>query len=315
MFKKPKIALIGGGNIGSSLAYLITAKSMADIVLFDITRTMVEGKALDIAQSSVVFNSDVNIKATDDYKAIENSDVVIVTAGSPRKPGMSRNDLISTNASVMKIVGENIAKYAPNAFVIVVTNPLDVMVWVLQKVSKLPTNKVVGMSGVLDSSRFSYFLAKEFNVSVQDVNSFVLGGHGDDMVPLVRYSTVAGIPVPDLVKMKWTTQEKIDAIIERTRKAGGEIVSLLKQGSAFYAPAASALVMAESYLFNQKRILQVAAYLNGEYKVNDLYMGVPAVIGSKGVEKIIEINLTEAENTMLTKSINSVKELCSQVNL
>ncbi len=315
MFKKPKISLIGGGNIGSTLAYLITAKSMADIVLFDIAKTTVQGKALDISQSSSVFNSDVNIKATDNYQDIENSDIIIVTAGYPRKSGMSRDDLVSINASVMQIVGENIAKYAPEAFVIVVTNPLDIMVWVLQKVSKLPSNKVVGMSGVLDSSRFSYFLAKEFNVSVQDVNSFVLGGHGDDMVPLVRYSTVCGVPVPDLIKMKWTTQEKINAIVERTRKAGGEIVSLLQKGSAFYAPAASTLAIAESYLFDQKRILQVSAYLDGEYKVSDLYIGVPTVIGLRGVEKIIEINLTDEENAMLTKSITSVKELCRQVSL
>ena len=309
----PKISLIGAGNIGGTLAHLILQKELGDIVLFDIAEGMPQGKALDIAQSGHVEGKDLKIIGTNDYKDIADSDVIITTAGVPRLPGMSRDDLLSTNAAVMKTVGENIKKHAPHAFVIVVTNPLDAMVWALQQASGLAPHKVVGMAGVLDSARFARFLAEEFNVSVQDVNAFVLGGHGDTMVPLVRYSTVSGVPVPDLVKMGLSTQERIDAIIERTRKGGGEIVALLKKGSAFYAPAASALSMAESYLKDQKRLLPCAAHLNGEYGMKDIYVGVPVVIGKDGVEKVIEIDLNSAEQEELEKSANSVRELIEAI--
>lgn len=313
MKTRHKIALIGGGNIGGTLAHIISTRELGDVVLFDITEGLPQGKALDLSQSAALDGSDCDIKGTNDYKDIAGADVVIVTAGIPRKPGMSRDDLLSTNANIIKTVAINIKKYAPDAFVIVVTNPLDAMVWVMMKESGLNPAKVVGMAGVLDSSRFSSFLAEEFGVSVEDVSSFVLGGHGDSMVPLVRYSTVAGIPVPDLIKMGWSTKEKIDSIVERTRNGGGEIVSLLKTGSAFYAPAISAVTMAESYLKDKKRILPCAAYLSGQYGVSDIYAGVPVIIGAGGVEKIIEIELTNEEKKEFLSSVGSVKELISSV--
>jgi malate dehydrogenase len=306
---RPKIALIGAGQIGGTLAHLIGIKELGDVVLFDIMEGIPQGKALDIAQSSPVDGYDVRFQGVNGYEAIEGAAVCIVTAGVPRKPGMSRDDLLSINLKVMEQVGSGIKKYAPNAFVICITNPLDAMVWALQKACGLPKPKVVGMAGVLDSSRFRYFLADEFNVSVEDVTAFVLGGHGDTMVPLVRYSTVAGIPLPDLVKMGWTTQQRIDEIVKRTRDGGAEIVNLLKTGSAFYAPAASAIAMAESYLRDKKRVLPCAAYLNGEYGVKDLYVGVPVVLGAKGVERIVEIELNGAERSMFDKSAESVKAL------
>jgi malate dehydrogenase len=286
---RKKIALIGSGQIGGTLAHLAGLKELGDIVLFDIAEGTPQGKALDIAESSPVDGFDAKLTGANSYEAIAGADVVIVTAGVPRKPGMSRDDLIGINLKVMEAVGAGIKQYAPKAFVICITNPLDAMVWALQKFSGVNPKKIVGMAGVLDSARFRYFLAEEFNVSVEDVTAFVLGGHGDDMVPLVRYSTVAGIPLPDLVKMKWTTQERLDAIVERTRKGGGEIVNLLKTGSAFYAPAASAIAMAESYLKDKKRVLPCAAYLNGAYGTKGLFVGVPVVIGEKGVEKIIKL--------------------------
>lgn len=313
MKSRSKISLIGGGNIGGTLAHLAMMKELGDVVIFDIAEGTPSGKALDISQSAPVEGKDSILYGTNNYKDILDSDVIIVTAGLPRKPGMSRDDLLKANAEVMHIVGDNIGKYAPNAFVIVVTNPLDAMVFELQKASELPTNMVVGMAGILDSARFSHFLADEFHVSVEDVNSFVLGGHGDTMVPLVRYSTVAGIPVPDLVKMGWTTQKKIDDIVERTRKGGGEIVELLKTGSAYYAPATSAIAMAESYLKDKKRIFPCAAHLEGEYGVDDLYVGVPVVIGSGGVEKIVEIELNSAEKKEFEKSVESVRNLVSKL--
>jgi malate dehydrogenase len=310
-----KIALIGAGQIGGTLAHLASLKELGDVVLFDIAEGMPAGKALDLAQSAPVDGFNAAIAGTNDYAAIEGADVVIVTAGVPRKPGMSRDDLISINAGVVRSVGENIKKFCPGAFVIVITNPLDAMVWVMQKVTGLPPAMVVGMAGVLDSSRFRYFLAEEFKVSVEDVTAFVLGGHGDSMVPLVRYSTVAGIPLPDLVKMGWTTQERLDAIVQRTRDGGAEIVNLLKTGSAFYAPAASAISMAESYLKDQKRVLPCAAHLTGQYGVSDLYVGVPVVIGAGGVERIVEIELDSGEKSAFDKSVESVKGLCAAVKL
>jgi malate dehydrogenase len=315
MHNKKKIALIGAGNIGGTMAFLSVVKNLADVILFDLVEGVPQGKALDISQSAAIFGSNTKVFGTNNYADIEDSDVVIVTAGVPRKPGMSRDDLLNINAGVIKSVAENIAKYCPQAFVIVVTNPLDAMVCVMQKFSKLPYNMVVGMAGTLDSSRFSYFLAEEFNVSLQDVNSFVLGGHGDTMVPLSRYSTVSGVPVPDLVKMNWTTQEKIEQIEKRTQNGGGEIVNLLKTGSAFYAPAASALQIAESYLLDQKRMLPCAAHLNGQYGVNDLYVGVPVIIGSNGVEKIVEIDLSKQEKQAFDKSALSVRELIDAIKL
>ena len=307
--KRNKIALIGSGQIGGTLAHLVGLKELGDIVLFDIADGIPQGKALDIAESSPISTFDTNIIGTSSYEDIKDSDVCIVTAGVPRKPGMSRDDLLSINLRVMKSVGDGIKKYAANSFVICITNPLDAMVWALQKYSGLPPENVVGMAGVLDSGRFSYFLAEEFNVSVKDVQTFVLGGHGDTMVPLVRYSTVGGIPIPDLVKMGWSSQKKIDQIVKRTRDGGAEIVALLKTGSAFYAPAASAINMAESYLRDQKRIIPCAANLNGEYGFKDIYVGVPTIIGNKGVEKIIEIDLNEKEKLNFSKSIDSVKNL------
>ena len=310
-----KIALIGAGQIGGTLALLAAQKELGDVVLFDIAEGMPAGKALDLAETGPVEGFNAALSGTNDYAGIEGADVVIVTAGIPRKPGMSRDDLIATNAAVVKSVGENIKKYAPGAFVIVITNPLDAMVWAMQKVTGLDPKKVVGMAGVLDSSRFRYFLAEEFKVSVEDVTAFVLGGHGDTMVPLVRYSTVAGIPLPDLVKMGWTTQEKLDAIVQRTRDGGAEIVALLKTGSAFYAPAASAIQMAESYLKDQRRLLPCAAHLTGQYGVSNLYVGVPTIIGKGGVEKIVEIALAPDEQAMFDKSVAAVKSLCDAVKL
>ncbi|MEI7606750.1 MAG: malate dehydrogenase [Rhodospirillaceae bacterium] len=308
-----KIALVGAGQIGGTLALLAGLKELGDIVLFDIAEGMPAGKALDLAQTAPVEGFDSNLSGGNDYSIIAGADVVIVTAGVPRKPGMSRDDLIGINTGVMNAVGEAIKKHAPNAFVIVITNPLDVMVWVLQQASGLPANKVVGMAGVLDSARFRHFLASEFKVSVEDVNAYVLGGHGDTMVPLVRHSTVAGIPLVDLVKMGWTTQERLDAIVQRTRDGGAEIVGLLKTGSAFYAPAASAIQMAESYLKDKKRVLPAAANLNGEYGLKDIYVGVPVVIGAGGVERIIEYSLNEAEKKEFDNSVGAVRTLVDVV--
>lgn len=307
--KRPKIALIGAGQIGGTLALLAGIKELGDVVLFDVVEGVPQGKGLDLAEASPVLGFDASFAGANDYAPIADSDVVIVTAGIPRKPGMSRDDLIGTNTKVMQAVGEGIKKYCPKAFVICVTNPLDAMVGVLQEVSGLPKNKVVGMAGVLDSARFRYFLAEEFKVSVEDVTAFVLGGHGDTMVPLTRYSTVAGIPLPDLIKMGWSTQEKMDKIVDRTRNGGGEIVALLKTGSAFYAPAASAIEMAESYLRDKRRLLPCAAYLNGEYGVSGIYVGVPVIIGKNGVEKVVEIQMNADEKAMFDKSVSAVKEL------
>ena len=305
-----KIALIGSGMIGGTLAHLAGLKELGDIVLFDIAEGIPAGKALDIAQSSTIEGFDARLTGTNSYEAIKSADVCIVTAGIARKPGMSRDDLLGINLKVMEQVGAGIKKYAPKSFVICITNPLDAMVWALQKFSGLPKNMVVGMAGVLDSARFRYFLADEFKVSVEDVTAFVLGGHGDSMVPLTRYSAVAGIPLPDLIKMGWATRERIEEIVERTRKGGGEIVALLKTGSAFYAPAASAIAMAESYLKDKKRVMPCAAHLKGEYGIKDMYVGVPVVIGADGVERVIEIDLNKAEQKMFEKSIESVAELC-----
>ena len=306
---RAKIALIGAGQIGGTLALLAGLKDLGDIVLFDIMEGVPQGKALDIAQSAPVEGFDAKYSGAQSYEAIDGADVVIVTAGVPRKPGMSRDDLLGINLKVMEQAGAGIKKYAPKAFVICITNPLDAMVWAIQKACGLPKNKVVGMAGVLDSARFRYFLADEFAVSVEDVTAFVLGGHGDTMVPLVRYSTVAGIPLPDLIKMGWTTQDRLDAIVQRTRDGGAEIVNLLKTGSAFYAPAASAIAMAESYLKDKKRVLPCAAWLNGEYGVKGLYVGVPVVISGKGVERIVEIELDRHERAMFDKSVASVRGL------
>ena len=306
---RTKIALIGSGMIGGTLAHIAAQKSLGDVILFDIVDGIPQGKALDIAESAPVDGYGSKLKGTSDYKDIEGADVCIVTAGIPRKPGMSRDDLLGTNLKVMKAVGEGIAKYAPNAFVICITNPLDAMVWALQRASGLPRNMVVGMAGVLDTARFRHFLASELGVSVEDVSAFVLGGHGDDMVPLVRYSTIAGIPLPDVVRMGWMRQERLDEIVDRTRKGGGEIVALLKTGSAYYAPAASAVEMTDSYLKDKKRILPCAAYLNGEYGVKGLYVGVPVIIGAGGAERVVEIDLNASERGMFIKSVESVKGL------
>ena len=304
-----KIALIGAGQIGGTLALLAGLKQLGDIVLFDIVDGVPQGKALDIAEASPVEGFDASYAGASSYEAIKGADVIIVTAGVPRKPGMSRDDLIGTNAKVMKSVGEGIKKYAPKAFVICITNPLDAMVWALREVCGLPHSHVVGMAGVLDSARLRYFLAEEFKVSVEDVTAFVLGGHGDTMVPLPRYSTVAGIPLPDLVKMGWTTRDKLDKIVQRTRDGGAEIVNLLKTGSAFYAPASSAIAMAEAYLLDKKRVLPCAAWLNGQYGVKDLYVGVPVVLGAGGVERVVEIELNAAEKAMFDKSVAAVRGL------
>jgi len=304
-----KIALIGGGQIGGTLAHLSAQRELGDVVILDLAEGTAKGKALDLAQSGPIDDFDAKMSGTSDYADIAGADVVIVTAGVPRKPGMSRDDLIEINLKVMKAVGEGIAKYAPDAFVICITNPLDAMVWALQKFSGLPTNKVCGMAGVLDSARFSHFLAEEFDVSVEDVTTFVLGGHGDTMVPLVRYSTVAGIPVPDLIDMGWSTQEKIDAIVDRTAGGGGEIVKLLGNGSAFYAPATSAIAMAESYLRDKKRLLPCAAYLSGEFGVNDMYVGVPVIIGEGGIERVVDIKLNADEAEKFGSSVKAVEGL------
>ncbi|MEP4198974.1 MAG: malate dehydrogenase [Aliishimia sp.] len=306
---RPKIALIGAGQIGGTLAHLAAIKELGDITLFDISEGTPEGKALDIAESGPSEGFDARMKGTQSYADIAGADVCIVTAGVPRKPGMSRDDLLGINLKVMKSVGEGIRDHAPDAFVICITNPLDAMVWALREFSGLPHEKVCGMAGVLDSARFRHFLADEFNVSMRDVTAFVLGGHGDTMVPLVRYSTVAGIPLPDLVKMGWTTQEKLDSIVQRTRDGGAEIVGLLKTGSAFYAPATSAIEMAEAYLKDQKRVLPCAAFVKGAYGLDGFYVGVPTVIGAGGVEKIVEINMDKDEQAMFDSSINAVKGL------
>jgi malate dehydrogenase len=304
-----KIALVGSGNIGGTLAHLAAIKELGDVTLFDIAEGIPQGKSLDLAQSGPVEGFDSEMVGTNDYKDLKDSDVVIVTAGVARKPGMSRDDLVEINTNVMKQVGHGIKENCPKAFVICITNPLDAMVGVLQRASGLPTNMVVGMAGVLDSARFRHFLAEEFNVSVSDVTAFVLGGHGDTMVPLARYSAVAGIPVPDLVKMGWSTQEKIDQIVQRTRDGGAEIVGLLKTGSAFYAPASSAIEMAESYLRDKKKLLPCAAYVDGHYGLDGLYVGVPVIIGKNGVERIVEISFTSDEKDMFNNSVSAVRQL------
>ncbi|WP_394664180.1 malate dehydrogenase [uncultured Sphingomonas sp.] len=306
---RKKIALIGAGNIGGTLAHLAALKGLGDIVLFDVVEGVPQGKALDLSQCGPVEGFDANIKGSNDYADIAGADVIIVTAGVARKPGMSRDDLLGINLKVMKAVGEGIKNNAPDAFVICITNPLDAMVWALREFSGLPANKVVGMAGVLDSARFSHFLAEEFGVSVKDVNTFVLGGHGDTMVPVLEYSTVSGIPVSDLIEMGFSTKEKVDEIVKRTRGGGGEIVALLKTGSAFYAPATSGIAMAEAYLYDQKRILPAAAHLSGEYGIDNLYVGVPVVIGAGGVEKVVEVKLSDEAKANLQVSVDAVKEL------
>lgn len=307
---RPLIALIGAGQIGGTLANHVASRELGDAVLFDIQAGMPQGKALDIAESGPVVRFDADLRGTSNYADIKGADVCIVTAGIPRRPGMSRDDLLEVNLQVMKSVGAGIQEYAPNAFVICITNPLDAMVWALQKYSGLPTNKVVGMAGVLDSARFRHFLSLEFDVSMRDVSAFVLGGHGDTMVPLVRYSTVAGIPIPDLVEMGWTSQERLEEIIQRTRDGGAEIVGLMGTGSAFYAPAAAAIEMTESYLHGQNRVLPCASHLNGEYGLNDIFVGVPSVIGEQGVQRVIEVSFTASEREMFEKSVGAVQGLC-----
>jgi malate dehydrogenase len=304
-----KIALIGGGQIGGTLAHLVGLKELGDVVLFDIMEGLPQGKALDLAQSGPVEGFDAKLKGSNTYADIAGADVVIVTAGVPRKPGMSRDDLLGINLKVMTAVGEGIKANCPGAFVICITNPLDAMVWALRRFSGLPHNKVVGMAGVLDSARFRHFLAEEMNVSVEDVSAFVLGGHGDSMVPMPRFSTVAGIPMPELIKMGWISRERLDAIIQRTRNGGAEIVGLLKTGSAYYAPAASAIAMAESYLKDKKRVLPCAAHVDGAYGLKDLYVGVPAVIGEGGIERVVELELTPEEKAALGKSADAVRGL------
>ena len=306
---RKKIALIGGGMIGGTLAHLAGLKELGDIVIFDIAEGLPQGKALDLSQSAAVEGFDARLSGANSSEAIAGADVCIVTAGVPRKPGMSRDDLVGINLKVMKSVGEGLKAHAPAAFVICITNPLDVMVWALQKFSGIPTNKLIGMAGVLDSARFQHFLAEEFKVSVKDVNAFVLGGHGDTMVPLTRYSSVAGIPVPDLIKMGWSTQEKIDQIVQRTRDGGAEIVNLLKTGSAYYAPASAAIAMAESYLKDYKRVLPCAAYLDGQYGVTGTYVGVPVVVGKNGVERIVEVALDATDKAGFQKSVDAVNGL------
>ena len=306
---RKKIALVGAGNIGGTLAHLAALKGLGDIVLFDVAEGIPQGKALDLSQCGPVEGFDASITGSNDYADIAGADVVIVTAGVARKPGMSRDDLLGINLKVMKAVGEGIRDNCPDAFVICITNPLDAMVWALREFSGLPHNMVVGMAGVLDSARFRHFLSVEFNVSMRDVTAFVLGGHGDTMVPLTRYSTVAGIPLPDLVQMGWTTQERLDSIVQRTRDGGAEIVGLLKTGSAFYAPATSAIEMAEAFLKDQKRLLPCAAYVKGAYGLDGMYVGVPTIIGAGGIERIVDIKLNAAEQAMMDKSIDAVKGL------
>ncbi len=310
---RPKIALIGGGQIGGTLAHLAALKELGDVVIFDIAEGMPQGKALDIAEAGPVEGYDGRFSGTQDYRDIAGADVVIVTAGVPRKPGMSRDDLLGINLKVMKQVGAGIREHAPDAFVICITNPLDAMVWALQRITGIAPNMMVGMAGVLDSARFRYFLAQEFGVSVKDVTAFVLGGHGDSMVPLTRYSTVAGIPVPDLVEMGWSTHERIAEIVQRTRDGGAEIVKLLKTGSAFYAPATAAIEMAESYLKDKKRVLPCAAFLTGQYGVNDIYVGVPVVLGANGVERIVEVRFTKEEEAAFRRSADAVRNLVEAV--
>jgi malate dehydrogenase len=306
---RKKIALIGGGQIGGTLAHLAAMKELGDVVMFDIAEGLPQGKTLDLAQAGPIEGFNARLKGTNDYADIKGADVVIVTAGVPRKPGMSRDDLLGINLKVMASVGEGLKQHAPNAFVVCITNPLDAMVWALRQFSGLPHHMVVGMAGVLDSARFRHFLAEEMNVSVEDVSAFVLGGHGDTMVPMPRFSTVAGVPLPELVKMGWIKQEQLDQIIQRTRDGGAEIVGLLKTGSAYYAPATAGIAMAESYLKDHKRVLPCAAYLNGPYGIKDLYVGVPTVIGAKGIERVVELELTAEEKTALAKSADAVKGL------
>jgi len=310
--KRNKIALVGAGNIGGTLALLAGLRNLGDVVLIDIIKGIPQGKALDLSQASSVEGITSTFSGSNNLSSLKDSDVVIVTAGLARKPGMSRDDLIEINAKIITSIAKKIKKFCPKAFVIVVTNPLDVMVWLMREKSGLPHNKVVGMAGVLDSSRMRYFLAKEFNVSVEDVTAFVLGGHGDTMVPITRYSTVSGIPISELIKLKWSTKKRIADIVERTRNGGAEILNLLKTGSAFYAPAVSAIEMTESYIRDKKRILLCAAYLSGQYGVRNLYVGVPVIIGNKGVEKIIEVKLNASENKMFKRSVNAVKKLISE---
>lgn len=312
---RKKIALVGGGNIGGTLAFYCAMKNIADIVLYDINEGVPQGKALDISQSCGLLGSTAKVIGTNDYKDIHGADVIIVTAGVPRKPGMSRDDLLKINTEVMRTVATNIAKYAPHAFVIVVTNPLDVMVWALQHFSNLPANMVVGMAGVLDSARFNHFISDKLNVSITDISSFVLGGHGDTMVPMPRHSSVGGVPITDCVTMGWIDQVELDKVVDRTRNGGGEIVNLLKSGSAFYAPAVSAYVMAESFLLDQKKMLPCAAYLTGEYGVDGMYVGVPVIIGKKGVEKIIEVEFSDSEKLAFGASVQAVRDLMKLVTL
>jgi malate dehydrogenase len=306
---QPIIALVGAGQIGGTLAHLAALKNLGDIVLFDIVEGTPQGKALDLCQSGAISDFDAKIKGASEYRDIAGADVVIVTAGVPRKPGMSRDDLLEINLKVMEQVGAGIAKYAPDAFVICITNPLDAMVWALQRFSGLPAKRVVGMAGVLDSARFRHFIARELDVSKDDVNTFVLGGHGDTMVPLVRYSSVAGIPLPDIIKLGWMSKEKLEEIIQRTRDGGAEIIGLMKTSSAYYAPAASAISMAESYLRDRRRVLPAAAYLSGQFGIKDMYVGVPVVIGANGVERVVEISLTGAEKKAFEKSVAAVADL------
>ena len=303
---RSKIALIGAGMIGGTLAHIVAREELGDAILFDIAEGVPQGKALDIDEATPVFGADSLLKGANSYEAIAGADVAIVTAGVPRKPGMSRDDLLGINLKVMKSVGEGLKQYAPNAFVICITNPLDAMVWALQKFSGLPVNKVVGMAGVLDSARFRYFLAERLKVSVEDIHAWTLGGHGDDMVPMARHSTVGGLPLPELVKQGALSQEELDAIVKRTRSGGAEIVNLLKTGSAYYAPAESAILMAKSYLKDKRRVLPVAAHLTGQYGVKDMYVGVPAVIGAGGVERIVEFSMDDGEKAMFAKSVDSV---------
>ncbi|AIL13336.1 malate dehydrogenase [Candidatus Paracaedimonas acanthamoebae] len=312
---RKKLSIIGSGNIGGTLALLGGLKELGDIFLFDVLEGMPEGKALDLAEMSPIMGFDANIRGGHDYADLKDSDVVIVTAGVPRKPGMSRDDLLEINARIIREVARNIRQYCPQAFVIVITNPLDAMVWVMQHESHLPPHKVVGMAGELDTARFRYFLSQQFNVSVKDISALVMGGHGDTMVPLVRFSSVAGIPLPELVKMGWATQADIDKIVDRTRNGGAEIVNLLKSGSAFYAPAASAILMAEAYLKDQKRLIPCAAWLDGQYGVKGLYVGVPAIIGAGGVERIVELELSSEERVMFNHSIDSVQALIKRLSL
>lgn len=315
MATRKKIGLVGAGNIGGTLAHLAALKELGDVVLFDVVEGLPQGKALDISQSLAVEKLDASVKGTNSYEDLRGSDVVIVTAGIARKPGMSRDDLVNTNTSIISTVAENLKKYCPDAFVIVITNPLDAMVWVMQQQTGFSPAKVVGMAGVLDSSRFSYFLAEAFKTSQKDINTFVLGGHGDTMVPVVSYSTVAGIPLPDLVKMGWIAQDALDTMVQRTRDGGAEIVGLLKTGSAYYAPAASAIFMADAYLNDRKTLLPCAAHLTGQYGQKDVYVGVPCIIGAGGVEKIVEIALPAEQQKQFDHSVGAVRELIGGINL